>query len=90
MMSVCETENVMSLDTAAGTKAPASLPLQFVDIEITPIVGGRFAVAMQATLLDEERLEFVGEDLTFQQVDTLDEALAVIRENARILDAVPQ
>jgi hypothetical protein len=75
----------MSLDTAAGTKAPAPLPLQFVSIELMPIVGGKFSVAMQATLLDEEQLEFVGEDLANAHVDSLDEVLAVIRENIAAL-----
>jgi hypothetical protein len=77
----------MSLDTAARTTAPAALPLQFVTIEIMPIVGGTFSVAMQATLLDEERLEFVGEDLAHAQVATLDEALAVIGQNVGVLAA---
>lgn len=80
----------MSLDTAAGTKTPAPLPLQFVNIEITPIVGGRFAVAMQATLLDEDVLEFVGEDLAHAHVGTIEEALAVIRDNVGILSAPAQ
>jgi hypothetical protein len=71
----------MSLDTDARANAPAQLPLQFVNIEITPIVGGRLSVAMQATLLDETELEFVGQDLAYQQVDTLDDALAIIREH---------
>ncbi len=75
----------MSLDIAAGAKASASLPLQFVNIEITPIVGGRFAVALQATLLDEEQLEFVGQDLANAHVDTLDQALAVIRHSVAAL-----
>jgi hypothetical protein len=77
----------MSLDSPAGAKPPAPLPLQFVNIEITPIVGGKFAIAMQATLLDEEQLEFVGEDLAHAHVDTLDEALAVIRQNVGVLHA---
>jgi hypothetical protein len=75
----------MSLDTAAGGKAPAPLPLQFVSIELMPIVGGKFSVAMQATLLDEARLEFVGEELANAHVDTLDEALAIIRQNVAVL-----
>jgi hypothetical protein len=77
----------MSLDTAAGTKAPAPLPLQFVNIEITPIIGGRFSVAMQATLLDEDQFEFVGEDLAHAHVGTIEEALAVIRDNIATLVA---
>ena len=75
----------MSLDIDAGAKPPAPLPLQFVHIEITPIVGGHYAVAMQATLLDEEELAFVGQDLAHERVDTLDQAVAVIRQNVAIL-----
>jgi hypothetical protein len=77
----------MSIDTEAGGNAGAPLPLQFVDIKITPIVGGKFSVSMQATLLDEDELEFVGEDLADAQVETLDEALALIRHSAAILTA---
>lgn len=75
----------MPLDIAAGTTAPAPLPLQYINIEITPIVGGKLAVAMQATLLDEHELQFIGEDLANEHVNTLDEVLAVIRQNAGIL-----
>ena len=61
-------------------------PIQFVTVEITPLLGGQFAVVMQATLLDEEELEFVGQDLANARVDTLDEALAVIRHNVGALN----
>jgi len=44
---------------------------------------------MQATLLDEEQLEFVGQDLASAHVDTLDEALAVIRANVSALNPPP-
>ena len=71
----------MTFDSAAGASAPAHSPIQFVNIEITPLIGGQFAVVMQATLLDEEELEFVGQDLANAHVDSLDEALAVIRTN---------
>ncbi len=36
---------------------------------------------MQATLLDEEQLEFIGQDLAHEHVKTIDEALAIIRQN---------
>ena len=75
----------MNVDIAVGAQAPAPLPLQFVNIEITPLMGGKYAVAMQATLLDEHELEFVGQDLANAYVDTLDEALAVIRQNMSAL-----
>jgi hypothetical protein len=75
----------MSFDTAAGAATPAPFPIQYVSIELMPVVGGKLSVAMQATLLDEERLEFVGEDLAHAQVDTIDQALAVIRQNVAAL-----
>ncbi len=78
----------MSFDTATGEQAPAPLPLQFVSIELMPLAGGKFSVAMQATLLDEEALEFVGQDLANARVDTIEQALAVIRQNVAVLSAV--
>ena len=77
----------MSLDIPAGGDAPATYPLQFIHIEITPLVDGELGVAMQATLLDEDRLEFVGQDLAHVHVKTLDEALAIIRQNVTPLAA---
>ena len=77
----------MSLDSEASARAPDSLPLQFVSIEIAPLIGGHYSVVMQATLLDEEELQFVGQDLANEHVDTLDQALALIRQNVTGLAA---
>jgi hypothetical protein len=79
----------MSLDIAAGAITPVPFPIQFVNIEITPLIGGQFSVVMQATLLDEEELEFVGQDLASAHVDSLDAALAVIRANVAALNPPP-
>jgi hypothetical protein len=75
----------MSFDRSSGDSAPAPLPLQFVHIEIAPLMGGAFSVAMQATLLDEQDFQIVGQDLAHEQVRTLDEILAVIRNNVGVL-----
>jgi hypothetical protein len=75
----------MSLDIPARAVAPAPYPLQFINIEITPLTGGEYSVVMQATLLDEEELGFVGQDLANAHVDTIDEALAIIRSSVQIL-----
>ena len=53
----------MSLDIPAGAIGPAPNPLQFINIAITPLIDGQYSVVMQATLLDEEELQFVGQDL---------------------------
>jgi hypothetical protein len=72
------------LDIQTGATAPP-LPLQFVSVEITPLSGGQFSVLMHATLLDEEELQFIAEDLVNERVDTLDQALTVIRRNVAAL-----
>jgi hypothetical protein len=71
----------MPLDIPSGATAPPTYPLQFINIEITPLIDGKYSVAMQATLLDEERLDFIGQDLAHEHVKTLDEALTIIRRN---------
>jgi hypothetical protein len=75
----------MTFDIAAGANAPARFPIQFVNIEITPLIGGQFSVVMQGTLLDDAELEFVSQDLANARVGTLDDALAVIRANVAAL-----
>jgi len=80
----------MSFDTSGRSTAPPIVPIQFVNIEITPLASGKYSVVMQATRLDEEELEFVGQDLTHQHVETLDDALAIIRENVVSLQTQSQ
>jgi hypothetical protein len=77
----------MSLDTEARAIAPAQNPIQFVNIEIAPLIDGQYSVIMQATLLDEEQLEFIGQELANARAATLDEALAIIRQNVTPLAA---
>lgn len=74
----------MHLDSSR-TPTPASLPLQFVHVEITPLAGGEFSVSMQATLLDERDLEFVGEHLADERVACIEDVLGVIRRNVAAL-----
>lgn len=75
----------MSFDSPTGAKTPASLPLQFVHIEIAPLIDGHYSVAMEATCLDEANLEFVGQHLAHERVNSLDAALGVIRNNVALL-----
>jgi hypothetical protein len=77
----------MSLDSEARATAPASLSIQYLSAEIMPLLGGKFSIALRATFLDEQDLEFVGEDLANAHVATIDEALAIIRQNAAVLNA---
>lgn len=71
----------MSFDSEARATAPAPLSLQYLSAEIMPLMGGKFSIALRATFLDELELEFVGQDLVSERVETLDQALSVIRQN---------
>jgi len=75
----------MPLDIAAPANAPAPLPLQYLSIQLMPLVGGEYSVEVQATLLDENELEFVGQNLAYERVTTIDQVLAVIRQNVAAL-----
>jgi hypothetical protein len=75
----------MPLDIAAPSNAPAPLPLQYLSIQLMPLMGGEYSVEVQATLLDENELEFVGQNLAYERVTTIDQVLAVIRQNVAAL-----
>jgi hypothetical protein len=56
-------------------------PIQFYSVEIMPLAGGRMSVG--ATIcepVDEDDFELVNMDVASARVDTIDEALAVIRQ----------
>ena len=62
---------------------PRASPIQFYSVELTPLAEGRLSVGVGATIcegLDEGDFEFVNMDMASARVDTIDEALAVIRE----------
>ena len=66
----------------SGT-TPRLSPIQFYSVELTPLAEGRLSVGVGATIcegLDEGDFEFVNMDMASARVDTIDEALAVIRE----------
>lgn len=72
-----------NLDAADHGRPPNLLPIQFYSVEITPLADGRMSVGMSATIcepVDEGDFELVNVDMASTRVDTIDQALAVIRE----------
>jgi hypothetical protein len=72
-----------SLDAADYGRPPDFSPIQYYSVEITPLADGRMSVGMSATAceaLDEGDFEFVNMEVASTRVDTIDQALAVIRE----------
>jgi hypothetical protein len=68
---------------AASGKPPPLPPIQFYSVELTPLEGGRLAVGVGATIcesVDDAEFELVHMDVASQRVDTIDQALAVIRD----------
>jgi hypothetical protein len=72
-----------SLDVADHGRPPDFPPIQFYSVEITPLADGRMSVAMSATICEpihDGDFELVSMDMASTRVDTIDQALAVIRE----------
>ena len=69
--------------TAAGRVLPPVSPIQFYSVEIMPLSDGRMAVGIGATFCEtvvEDDFKLVNMDVASARVDTIDEALAVIRQ----------
>jgi hypothetical protein len=68
------------LDAADHGRPP---DFQFYSVEITPLADGRMSVGMSATICEpvhDGDFELVSMDMASTRVDTIDQALAVIRE----------
>jgi hypothetical protein len=70
-------------EAADHGRPPEFSPIQFYSVEITPLADGRMSVGMSATICEpihDGDFELVGMDLASTRVDTIEQALAVIRE----------
>jgi hypothetical protein len=73
------------MQASPAPPSPASRPpaIQFYSVEISPLADGRMSAGIGATIcetVDDDDLELVNMDVAFARVDTIDEALAVIRQ----------
>jgi hypothetical protein len=74
---------IQSSPSAIDRGLPPPPPIQFYSIELTPLEGGTIAVGIGATLCeatDDAEFELVHMDVANERVDTIDQALGVIRE----------
>jgi hypothetical protein len=65
----------------AGAPRPRSPTLQYLSFEVGPLADGGLRLSSAGTFLDEDALEFIGEDIETIRVETIDEAVAAIRHN---------
>ena len=74
---------MMQPSPAAPSAASRSPPIQFYSVEIMPLADGRMSVGIGATIcetIDDDDFELVNMDVASARVDTIDQALALIRE----------
>lgn len=64
---------------AVSSAQPPPLTLQFITVEIMPTGDGVVAVSLLGSYLDEERFEFINDEIAAVRTGTLDEAMTVIR-----------
>jgi hypothetical protein len=75
---------MMRTPAATAPDAPRHIPpIQFYSVEIMPLSDGRMSVGVGATIcetVDDDDFELVNMEMASARVDTIDQALAVIRE----------
>jgi hypothetical protein len=74
---------MMQPSAVAPSPASRSPPIQFYSVEIMPLADGRMSVGVGATIcetVDDDDFELVNMDVASARVDTIDQALALIRE----------
>ncbi|MCC6947000.1 MAG: hypothetical protein IT539_04455 [Bradyrhizobiaceae bacterium] len=64
----------------AAPVPPFAPEIQFVNVELALGADGLLFVGVQATIIDEDNLELLNQELANGRVHTLDEALALIRK----------
>ena len=64
---------------------PCALPdLEFLRIELAPLIDGEILVSLTATTVDEEEPQLLDQEIASVRVSTIDELLTLIRTHVRI------
>jgi hypothetical protein len=75
---------MLDIHTGAPPPAHPAPPIEFVTIELMPLLEGGISVSLKSTIFDETDLDFLDQDIAHERVATLDELLALIRAHVRI------
>ncbi len=76
------------LDTDARAAAPAfpKIPnLEFLRVQLSPALDGHIFVALTATVVDDQEPELLDQEIAFNNVATIDDAIALIGQHARFI-----
>jgi hypothetical protein len=66
--------------------APRALPgVEFLRIELTPLVDGGIFVSLTATTVDDEEPQLLDQEIASDRVATIEAALAFISEHAHLV-----
>jgi len=74
------------LDIQTGAQAPPhpTPPIEFVTIQLMPVVQGGVSVSLKSTIFDETDLDLIDQDIAHERVTTIDELVGLIRAHVRI------
>jgi hypothetical protein len=76
----------MILDVQNATPAsPATLPIEFVTMQLMPLADGMIGVSLKSTVFDEQELELIDRDIVDERVTSLDQLFTLIRSHVRIV-----
>ena len=63
--------------------------IEFFRIELAPLQGGKIAVSLTATTVDEEEPQLLDQEIARDQVATIDDVLALIKQHVRVAPPLP-
>ena len=74
------------LDIHRRKPAAANIPstLEFLRIELAPLIDGEVLVSLTATTIDDEEPQLLDQEVACVRVSTIEELLTLIRTHVRI------
>jgi hypothetical protein len=72
-----------------GRNTPLIRGAEFLRIELAPLADGNVFVTLTATTVDEEEPQLLDQEVGRHRVTSIDEVLAIIRDQVRVMPAHP-
>jgi hypothetical protein len=66
-----------------SSAAPAS-PLEFLRVDLSPLIDGSVFVALTATMLDPDEPQLLDEEVASKNITSIDQLMELLRTHVRI------
>jgi hypothetical protein len=75
---------------SAGCQPPVIRGVEFLRMELAPLIDGKILVSLTATTVDEEEPQLLDQEIACDRVVSIDDIVALIRTHVRVVpDQLP-